>query len=71
MVFEQLSDRLTNTFERLRGRPRVTHAEIEFRAGLVHGEAVVVNGAERADGFALWLTVDGDVRASMLVGCAP
>src|SRR5438132_10872017 len=28
-MFEQLSDRLTNTFERLRGRPRVTEADLE------------------------------------------
>jgi acyl-ACP thioesterase len=53
-----------------RGRPRVTHAEIEFRAGVGHGEAVVVSTAEHGDGFMLWLIVGGDVRASMLVGCA-
>ena len=29
MVFEQLSDRLTNTFERLRGRPRVTEVDLD------------------------------------------
>jgi signal recognition particle subunit SRP54 len=28
-MFEQLSDRLTNTFERLRGRPRVTEADLD------------------------------------------
>jgi signal recognition particle subunit SRP54 len=28
-VFEQLSDRLTNTFERLRGRPRVSEADLD------------------------------------------
>src|SRR5256712_3076455 len=28
-MFEQLSDRLTNTFERLRGRPRVSEADLE------------------------------------------
>jgi signal recognition particle subunit SRP54 len=28
-VFEQLSDRLNNTFERLRGRPRVSEADLE------------------------------------------
>ena len=28
-MFEQLSDRLANTFERLRGRPRVTEADLE------------------------------------------
>jgi signal recognition particle subunit SRP54 len=28
-VFEQLSDRLTTTFERLRGRPRVTEADLD------------------------------------------
>jgi acyl-ACP thioesterase len=53
-----------------RGRPRVTSAEIEFRAGLNHGEPVAVSVGDRADGFALWLTVAGDVRASMLIGCA-
>jgi acyl-ACP thioesterase len=53
-----------------RGQPRVTHAEIEFRSGLSYGEAVMVSVAERADGFALWLSVAGDVRASMLIGCA-
>jgi signal recognition particle subunit SRP54 len=29
VVFEQLSDRLTNTFERLRGRPRVSEADLD------------------------------------------
>ncbi len=29
MVFEQLSDRLTNTFERLRGRPRVSETDLD------------------------------------------
>ena len=28
-MFEQLSDRLTNTFERLRGRPRVSEADLD------------------------------------------
>src|SRR5436189_4042889 len=28
-MFEQLSDRLTNTFDRLRGRPRVTEADLD------------------------------------------
>src|ERR1043165_5672746 len=28
-MFEQLSDRLNTTFERLRGRPRVTEADLE------------------------------------------
>jgi signal recognition particle subunit SRP54 len=28
-VFEQLSDRLTNTFEKLRGRPRVSEADLD------------------------------------------
>jgi acyl-ACP thioesterase len=54
-----------------RGRPRVQHAEIEFRAGLDLGDAVDVLVADGEGGFATWLVVDGDVRASMLVGCAP
>ncbi len=54
-----------------RGRPRVNRAEIEFRAGLAYGDPVMVRAAEHDDGFALWLTVSGDVRASMLIGCAP
>ncbi|HEV8535152.1 MAG TPA: signal recognition particle protein [Candidatus Limnocylindria bacterium] len=29
MMFEQLSDRLNNTFERLRGRPRVTESDLD------------------------------------------
>ena len=53
-----------------RGRPRVSHAEIEFRSGLSFGESVLVSVAERRDGFAMWLSVAGDVRASMLIGCA-
>jgi acyl-ACP thioesterase len=53
-----------------RDRPRVQYAEIEFRAGLDRGEPVDVHVAEREGGFATWLVVDGDVRASMLVGCA-
>ena len=28
-MFEQLSDRLNNTFERLRGRPRVSEADLD------------------------------------------
>jgi acyl-ACP thioesterase len=56
-----------------RGWPRVTTAEIEFRAGLDLGESVdcVVCATEEPAGFAMWLCVDGDVRASMLIGCEP
>jgi acyl-ACP thioesterase len=53
-----------------RGRPRVEVAEIEFRAGLSYGEPVSAVVAEREGGFMVWLLVGGDVRASMLVGCA-
>jgi acyl-ACP thioesterase len=53
-----------------RGRPRVINAEMEFRAGLDHREPVDMLVADTADGFAAWLCVDGDVRASALVGCA-
>jgi len=52
-----------------RGRPRVTHAEIEFRAGLDAGEIVDIALADVERGFACWLSVDGEVRASALVGC--
>jgi len=54
-----------------RGGPRVVDAEMEFRAGLDHGEPVDMLVADTPDGFAVWLCVDGDVRASALVGCAP
>jgi acyl-ACP thioesterase len=53
-----------------REMPRVTRAEFEFRAGLAHGEPVICTIADRSDGFAAWLTVHGDVRASALVECA-
>lgn len=52
-----------------RGRPRVEHAEIEFRAGLDEGDTVEQHIVDTVDGFACWLCVDGDVRASILVGC--
>jgi len=52
-----------------RGRPRVLHAEIEFRTGLDLADAVDLALADTDDGFAAWLCVDGDVRASVLVGC--
>jgi acyl-ACP thioesterase len=53
-----------------RGRPKVRRAEIEFRAGLLATDAVDVVSNSTADGFACWLVVGDDVRASMLVGCA-
>jgi acyl-ACP thioesterase len=52
-----------------RGAPHVAHAEIEFRAGIDPDDDVTTITEQRTDGFALWLTVDDDVRASMLVGC--
>jgi acyl-ACP thioesterase len=54
-----------------RNRPRVTRAEIEFRTGLDAGDAVEFLVSDDPDGFAAWLTVDGDVRASLLVACGP
>jgi acyl-ACP thioesterase len=53
-----------------RGPVRVTRAEIEFRSGLTLDEPVEYTVAERDNGFACWLSVHGDVRASALVECA-
>jgi acyl-ACP thioesterase len=50
-----------------RGRPKVHRAEIEFRAGLVATDNVDLLTTSTADGFACWLLVGDDVRASMLV----
>jgi acyl-ACP thioesterase len=52
-----------------RGRPRVRNAEIEFRTGLDLADAVDLAVADADDGFAAWLCVGDDVRASVLVGC--
>ena len=52
-----------------RQQPRVERAEIEFRAGLDPGDDTRLSVSDRDDGFACWLSVDGDVRASMLVKC--
>ena len=52
-----------------RGSPRVRRAEIEFRAGLDATDQVELVVEEHPDGFACWLRVGDDVRASMLVGC--
>jgi acyl-ACP thioesterase len=52
-----------------RGIAHVAHAEIEFRSGLDRADDVEVLVSDRDDGFACWLVVDNDVRASMLVGC--
>ena len=52
-----------------RQRPRVERAEIEFRSGLDAEDDVGLVVSDHADGFACWLSVDGDVRASMLVKC--
>ena len=54
-----------------RGRPRVRNAEIEFRAGLDGSDEVELAVADVEGGFAAWLCVGGDVRASVLVGCEP
>lgn len=54
-----------------RGGPRVETAEIEFRSGLTLGESVDCYVSDTAGGFACWLCVDGDVRASMLIGLRP
>ena len=54
-----------------RGRPRVRTAEIEFRSGLDLAEAVDIAIRDTEAGFAAWLLVDGDVRASVLIGCDP
>jgi acyl-ACP thioesterase len=54
-----------------RGHPRVRSAEIEFRSGLDLADRVDVAVADTDEGFAAWLCVGGDVRASVLVGCEP
>jgi acyl-ACP thioesterase len=58
-----------------RGRPRVRTATIEFRSGLEltdDVELVVADTHSDPDaGFAAWLRVGGDVRASVLLGCEP
>jgi acyl-ACP thioesterase len=54
-----------------RGRPRVRSAEIEFRTGLTTDEPVEQLVAEAEDGFATWLCVDGEVRASMFIRLRP
>jgi acyl-ACP thioesterase len=54
-----------------RGNPRVRRAEIEFRSGIELHDPVELVVADREGGFAAWLRVAGDVRATMLVGCFP
>jgi acyl-ACP thioesterase len=54
-----------------RDSPRVTSAEIEFRAGLELPDDVELVVADTEAGFAAWLCVAGDVRASVLLGCEP
>src|SRR5262249_50757429 len=43
-----------------RGRPRVRHAEIEFRAGLDPDDDVELIVSDRDGGFAAWLVVGDD-----------
>jgi acyl-ACP thioesterase len=52
-----------------RGLPSVRTAEIEFRAGLDLDDDPQLVVAEHEAGFGAWLCADGDVRASVLVGC--
>jgi acyl-ACP thioesterase len=52
-----------------RQRPRVEQAEIEFRAGLTPDDDVRMTVSDEDDGFACWLSVNADVRASVLVKC--
>ena len=54
-----------------RGNPRVDTAEIEFRSGLTLGEPVDCFVSDTDEGFACWLCVNGDVRASMLIRLRP
>jgi acyl-ACP thioesterase len=54
-----------------RGRPRVSRAEVEFRAGVDEGEHVELAVDDRHDGFAIWWCAGGTVRASILVACSP
>jgi acyl-ACP thioesterase len=55
----------------LEPRRGARRAEIEFRAGIDPGELVEVVQVAGGDALRLWLTVDGDVRASMLLDLAP
>lgn len=52
-------------------RRGVARAAIEFRGGIDPGDAVVVRRTESADDLRLWLTVAGEVRASIVVELAP
>jgi acyl-ACP thioesterase len=55
----------------LEPRRAATRAEIEFRGGIDPGERVDRVHALDGDDLRLWLTVDGDVRASIWLRLAP
>lgn len=54
-----------------RGTPRVARAEIEFRAGILPGDAVDVVFAGTDRGLMTWFVVGDEVRASALVHSEP
>jgi len=59
VVEEQLSQR--------RALRAPVRAEVEYRSPIEAGDALTVLVADRDDGFALWWTVDGDVRSTAVV----
>jgi acyl-ACP thioesterase len=59
VVEEQLSQR--------RALRAPLRAEVEYRSPVEAGDALVVLVAEQDDGFAMWWTVDGDVRTTVVV----
>jgi acyl-ACP thioesterase len=55
----------------LEPRRAVTRAEIEFRGGIDAGDDVDLSRIVDDDRLRLWLTVAGDVRASIVADLAP
>jgi acyl-ACP thioesterase len=54
----------------LEPRRAVTRAEIEFRGGIDPGEAVDLHRTVDGEHLRLWLTVAGEVRASIVLDFA-
>ena len=49
---------------------RIATAEVEYRAAIDEGDDCEVLRQSTADGFACWVTVDGEVRVSARIGAA-